>query len=235
MDFEQVREEFVNQLDKGTICPCCNRFDKVYPRKINSSMAWTLMLIYDYYKKEGNLRKWLKVESYLKTLPAVPTSLRGDFPKLRYWGLITQKEGEIEGVKTGLYKITERGINFCESKIRVSKVAFVHNGKLKSFSEEQINIIDALGDRFSYRELLGDSLFDGDRTLPAFFVQGMNFEEKTKGKFVCFSDSGERYYLDIERNYCTCPEFFYSKYPKNCHHLIELNNRVGLQPAEVKE
>lgn len=232
MDFETARNDFIGQLEKGTVCPCCNRFDKVYPRKLNSSMAWVLLIMYDFYKKEKNLRKWLKVESYLKDLPNVPTSLRGDFPKLRYWGLIIQNPNEIEGVKTGLYKITERGINFCENRIKVSKVAFVHNKIVKSFSEEQIDIVEALGDRFSYKELLGKDLFDGTVTIPAFFVQGMNFEDKGNGKYVCFSDSGEKYYLDLERNYCTCPEFTYSRFPKSCHHLVELNNRVGLQPAE---
>lgn len=233
MELDKAIEGFNASLEVGAKCPCCGRFSKLYGRKINSSMAWTLMLIYDYYKKEGNLRKWLKVESYLKSLPAIPTSLRGDFPKLRYWGLITQKEGEIEGVKTGLYRITGKGINFCENRIKVSKVAFVHNGSLKSFSEEQINIVDALGDRFSYKELLGTSLFDGDRTLPVFFVQGMNFEEDNRlGWFSCFSDSGERYFVNPAKNICTCDAYRYSK-PKNCKHLVELNKRVGLQPAEV--
>ena len=231
MDFDKVKEEFSSQLEKGTVCPCCGRFSKLYGRKINSSMAWTLLLVYDFYKKEKNLRKWLKVESYLKELPAVPTSLRGDFPKLRYWGLITQNPNEIEGVKTGLYKITEKGINFCENKIRVSKIAFVHNKIVKSFSEEQIDIVEALGDRFSYRELIGDSLFDGDKTIPSYFTQGMNFEDKGSGRFICLSDSGEKYFLNVIKNYCDCPEFLYSKHPKSCHHLKELNNRVGLQPA----
>ena len=235
MEFEQIKNEFVSQLDKGTVCPCCGRFNKLYGRKINSSMAWTLMLIYDYYKREGNLRKWLKVESYLKSLPAVPTSLRGDFPKLRYWKLIIQKEGEVEGTKLGLYRITEKGINFCEKRIKVSKVAFVHNKVVKSFSEEQISIVDALGDRFSYKELLGTSLFDGNVTLPSFFVQGMNFEEdKRLGWFKCFSDSGERYFVNLVKNVCTCDSFRYSK-PKGCRHIEELNKRVGLQPAEVRE
>lgn len=232
MDFEKTREEFVSQLEQGAVCPCCGRFNKLYARKINSSMAWVLMLVYDYYKKEKNLRKWLKVESYLKELPAVPTSLRGDFPKLRYWGLIIQNPNEIEGVKTGLYKITERGINFCEGRIKVSKIAFVHNKVVKSFSEEQIDIVEALGDRFSYKELLGDSLFDGTITIPTYFTQGMNFEDKGAGKFVCQSDSGERYFLDTVRKYCSCPEYKFSKFPKNCHHLDQLNLRVGLQPAE---
>ena len=233
MDFEKVREDFVSQLDKGMVCPVCGRFSKLYGRKLNSSMAWTLMLVYDYYKKEGNLRKWLKVESYLKSLPAVPTSLRGDFPKLRYWKLIIQKEGEVEGVKMGLYRITEKGINFCENRIKVSKVAFVHNRTVKGFSEETVNIVEALGDRFSYKDLIGDSLFDGNKLIPAYFVQGMNFEDKGKGKFVCFSDSGEKYYLNVVRNYCSCPEYVFSKLPKSCHHLVELNKRVEvLQTAE---
>jgi hypothetical protein len=189
-------------------------------------MAWVLLLMYDFYKKEGSLRKWLKVESYLKGLPSVPTGLRGDFPKLRYWGLVVQKEGEIEGVKTGLYRLTEKGVNFCENRIKVSRVAFVHNKVVKSFSEEQISIIDALDDRFSYRELIGDSLFDGQKLIPTYFVQGMSFEDRGGGRVVCYSDSGERYYLDVFRDYCSCPEFQYSGRPKGCHHLVEYKKRV---------
>jgi len=236
MDFDSVRTGFLNSLEQGVVCPCCGRFNKLYDRKINSSMAWTLLIIYDFYKKEKNLRKWLKVESYLKDLPNVPTSLRGDFPKLRYWKLIVQKEGEVEGVKTGLYKITDKGINFCENRIKLSKVAFVHNKIVKGFSEDTITIIEALGDRFSYRELLGESLFDGNKTISSNWTQGMNFEEKGNGKFICFSDSGEKYYLNVIKNYCDCPEYQFSKLPKSCHHLAELNKRMEvLQTAEVKE
>ncbi len=219
--------DFDPGLKKGVVCPVCGRFSKVYARKLNSSMAWTLLLMYDFYRKEGNLRKWLKVESYLKSLPDVPTSLRGDFPKLRYWGLIVQKEGEVEGVKTGLYKITEKGIAFCEGRIKVSKVAFVLNKVLKGFSDEQVSISECLGDRFDYKELIGDSLFDGSKVIPSYFVQGMSFEDKGSGRFVCRSDSGEIYYLSLD-GWCSCPEFYYSRRPKGCHHLEELRKRVSV-------
>jgi len=233
MDFETVKSEFVSNLEQGTICPCCGRFNKLYGRKINSSMAWVLLLMYDFYKKENSLRRWLKVESYLKSIPAVPTSLRGDFPKLRYWKLIIQKEGEVEGTKLGLYRITEKGINFCENKIKVSKTAFVHNKVVKNFSEEQVSIVDALGDRFSYKELLGTSLFDGNKMISADWTQGMRFEDLGNGKFICHSDSSEDYPMNINDNWCKCPEYQFSKFPKNCHHLEQLNKRVEvLQTAE---
>ncbi len=226
MELEEAKKIFEEQLPRGVHCLCCGRFDKVYPRKITSSMAWTLLLIYDYYKKEGNLRKWLKVESHLKSLPNVPTSLRGDFSKLRYWKLIRQKEGEIEGIKTGLYKITEKGINFCERKIRVSKIVNLHNGAPESFSEEQISIIEALGDRFSYKELMGETNFE-DKLIPTHYIQGMHFEDKSDGKIICYSDSGEMYYLNTVKNYCNCPEYKFSKHPKHCHHLDEYKKRDG--------
>jgi len=159
MTLRDVREVLGSNLVEGTHCPCCNQYAKKYKRKLTSAMAWVLVIIYKYYLKEGNLEKWLHVEDYLKNYPNLPSSLRGDFSKLRYWGLIEEQKNTLrdDGSKrVGYYRITRRGKLFVEGKIRVLKHIFIYNNKVKGFIKgTYISIKDASSSKFDYSELMG--------------------------------------------------------------------------------
>ena len=42
---EQARKEFWDNLGEGAICECCDRFGKIYERKLSSGMARALILM----------------------------------------------------------------------------------------------------------------------------------------------------------------------------------------------
>src|SRR5918993_127727 len=87
-------KNFLNEnLDRGCICPACEQTCKRYTRKLTSSMAYGLYLIF----KLSNSRddQWIHIENEFKQLD-VPSAIRGDLPKLRYWGLIERKESVLD-------------------------------------------------------------------------------------------------------------------------------------------
>lgn len=135
----------------GTTCPCCDQNCKVYPRSLNAPMARLLIWLVNSY--EGHPR-WYNVHEF----PLIQGRRGGgDFAKMVYWGLIEEREKD-EGQDqrtSGFWRPTERGIDFVHRKISVRRKAMIYNkGKLRH-EGERIDIVDALGEDFSYDELMG--------------------------------------------------------------------------------
>lgn len=153
--FEAARRE-------GTNCPCCGQFGKVYKRKIHSGMAAILVLMYR-YQSRGYTHVLTLVSA--TTSPAVAAAIGGgDFAKMRYWGLIEEEHTvDSKGRKkaNGLWRITGAGARFVEGAATVSRYAWVYNNGFLGFHGEQISIYDALGDKFSYAELMGNPTREG--------------------------------------------------------------------------
>ena len=157
MTVSEAKDELFKELAEGKHlrCPVCEQSCKRYKRKITSAMAVALIHIYRYYRKHAP-DDWLHVEEYLKGIQGLPASIRGDFPKLRYWSLIEACEGERpDGSKrVGYYRITKYGNAFVEGIISVQKHAYIYNNKLLMFSPDKTTIQEALGEKFDYTELM---------------------------------------------------------------------------------
>lgn len=80
----------------------------------------------------------------------------GDYAKLRFWGLVQPSSDEPTDEKkaSGFWRITEEGKRFVENKIKVKEKAFLFNNKCYGFNGKEINIIEALGNKFNYSELM---------------------------------------------------------------------------------
>jgi hypothetical protein len=141
--------------DKGEHCPCCGQFSKIYKRKLNSAMAATLIFVNRYFAQHPEA-EWLHVERYLKGIPKIPPSLRGDFPKLRYWNLLEAQSAERDdgNPRVGMYRITEKGKRFVRGKVQVPKQVILYNQGVLGFSEESLHIVEALGEHFDYDEMM---------------------------------------------------------------------------------
>lgn len=152
----QAIEWLEERLDDGVECPCCGQLAKVYKRKLNSAMAFVLLLI---HRRKG--ADWVHVPSYINAKvrnPAVAAAVRGDWAKLTHWGLLDALEGERpDGSKRiGYYKITTKGRRFANNQLKVSKhVWFYNGGSAERVDDEMVSIVDALGDKFDYSELMG--------------------------------------------------------------------------------
>lgn len=146
---KEAKDYLSKNYKDGAKCPCCDQFVKQYKRKINSTMAYALILM-------SKTPEWIHSESFFHN-KNVPSSIRGDLPKLRHWKLIDKDEtGKKDGnPNVGNYKITEKGISFVGKYISVPKYAYSYNNKIQGFSEETCKITDCLGNHFNYSELMG--------------------------------------------------------------------------------
>lgn len=140
---------FEQSKQAGYICECCGQFVKIYSRKINSSMVLVLLLLY-----KNKIRDYIHIENYLKQIGRL--ELRADFAKLRFWGFLDKLEEKRadNSNRNGYYKISGRGIMFCEGKIKAKERAVIFNNRLQSLEGKEISIIDALGIKFNYNELM---------------------------------------------------------------------------------
>ena len=141
-----ARQRLWEKLERGEIvtCYCCGQTCKIYPRKINSGMARSLIQMY-----QLGGRDWVHLPTRL--------NLRSrEEGKLAYWGLVEeQKVVRSDGGRAGWWRITEKGEAFVKNQLQVPKIAMVYNGTVREFDDSQmVGIKDALGDKFSYDELM---------------------------------------------------------------------------------
>jgi len=157
MPVEDARRYIVQNWDKGVACPCCGQRVQRYARPITSSMAWGLCRLYEHFQEHPE-ETWVHVEGFFNSCSDIPFSFRGDFAKLRYWGLIEMLDERREdgSPHNGCWKLTGRGVAFVRGDISVSSHVYVYDGHALGFSDDPITIRDALKNKFDY-----DSLIDG--------------------------------------------------------------------------
>jgi hypothetical protein len=147
---EEAKSWVNKNSDTGAICPCCNRLVKVYKRKLNSGMTQELIALYLLSLNDT------KTEYYHHTKFAKVSG--GELSKLIHWGLVCEKENNIEDKKTsGFWGITEKGILFVQNKIKVEKYIYLLDAKLISISQETTSVKESLGDKFIYAELMNSN------------------------------------------------------------------------------
>ncbi len=153
------------RFGKGATCPCCNQFVKLYKRPFNKSMAYVLLLIARYYRRiEVKQDEWLHVPSYIAEVavgnPRRAAAVRGDWAKLKFWGLIEEKpETRLDGSpRVGYWRLTPLGRQFVAREVKVPSHVYIYNGEpLQRSVENQITIDDALTTEFSYAEIMGEA------------------------------------------------------------------------------
>jgi len=158
---EEAKRWLRARFGKGAACPCCNQFVKLYKRPFNKSMAYVLLLMSCYFRGDP-VEEWLHVPSYIAEMvadhPRRAAAVRGDWAKLKFWGLIEEKpETRDDGSpRVGYWKLTALGRQFVARQVKVPSHVYLYNGEpLHRAVEEQITIDDALGTEFSYEEIMG--------------------------------------------------------------------------------
>ena len=147
---EAIRE-MREKIEEGTTCPCCGRFVKLYKRKLHAEMAAFLCRL---------VARWRREQRYYSTRELCPalTKSATDGSYLVHWGLLEREpipNRNEAGGKAGMYRPTDRGIAFVEGRITVASHIHILCGEIVGFSLDNIGAREALGDRFSYDELMG--------------------------------------------------------------------------------
>ena len=148
----EAKAELRAQLNQGAHCPCCTQFAKIYERRLNSGMAACLLILYR-IAKEMRTEEWIYVPAWVSSHPALANSR--EYPKLRYWGLVEQRENEDPDKKdSGFWRLTESGRNFVRGELEISSHVRLYDGRSLGFSGKPVTLKDCLGNRFSYQELM---------------------------------------------------------------------------------
>lgn len=136
------------RVDKGAKCPLCTQHAMIYPRTINSSQARDLIALYLQHEREF---------AYLPDVRKLSGSRSNrEESKLRWWGLLIEEPTlRPDGGRAGWWKVTDRGEQFVLNQVRVPKTARVYDNRCLKLVGEPISIVDALGNPFDYRELMG--------------------------------------------------------------------------------
>ena len=162
LTIKQAKDMMRPKLEDGVTCPCCGQNAQMYNRPLTSAMAYALILMYNAPMDNLTEEGYIHIENYFKSIKDLPSSIRGDVPKLRFWGLIKPWEGNTEdgNPNNGFYKITQLGKYFIELKVNVPPVARLYNNKFYGYKKDlqDISIVDALKKKFNYKELMQSNL-----------------------------------------------------------------------------
>lgn len=140
---------------KPVQCPCCGHAHRTYRRKLNSGMAKVLISLY----RLGNGKEaaWVNVSELFKSGPQSGgrPAAAGEWALLRHWGLVLPRERRTATKNSvGDWRLSPLGVVFCENLIEVPRYIEVRNGVCLNKSEETTSILGALGNGFSYLELM---------------------------------------------------------------------------------
>ncbi len=140
---EYVAKHVRDRRDKGTVCPGCGQFAKVYRRKLNSGMARSLIAM---YRAAGTT--WTNVTE-------VTDRRSREEGKLAYWGLVEEApDGREDGGRAGLWRVTRKGELFVLNLTTVPSYAEVYNGHCLRIFGDETTISRALGSKFNYSDLM---------------------------------------------------------------------------------
>jgi hypothetical protein len=146
--------------DEGVVCPCCGQRAQTYRRTITSQMARGLIAL----GRRKGIGEFEKLEALAGSNGELVRLWRGDFAKLRFWGLIqgvelTAEEQEAMGKKdSNVWAITAQGVEFAMDRLKVSKVVMTFNNQVLGFDGPTISIHDTLGKHFNYNEVMSGKL-----------------------------------------------------------------------------
>jgi hypothetical protein len=132
----------------GGKCPCCRRRVQVYKRTLNSSMAYGLITMhrihgveYGHAPSTGNLAQ-----------------LGGELARLKVWGLLQESDVvRSDGGRAGWWKVTDAGVDFALNRSRQPKRAWIYSNEALRFDTNTVSIVEALGKKFNYSELMSSS------------------------------------------------------------------------------
>tara|TARA_R110000782_G_scaffold33316_1_gene80521 strand:- start:1823 stop:2305 length:483 start_codon:yes stop_codon:yes gene_type:complete len=143
----ESKEWLQDNVEGGAICPCCERLDKVYNRKIGDA---TVRIIFALYKhSQQNVGSYFPIEAF------VPDQKYGrDFPILRLIDLLERADNDDPTKKTsGQYRLTEKGANFARGLLAIPERLIIYHNELIGVSENN-KFITEFWPNFNYQELM---------------------------------------------------------------------------------
>ncbi len=151
---EEAKKHLDNHMEKGANCPVCNQLVKIYFRSLNGNMAYALFLMYKFTRETPD--EFIHFENELKKRN-IPSSSCADFPKLRFWNLLEQKNDtkkEDGNPRLGYYKLTAKGRSFVNGLINVQHYVKLFNNQFYGYEGDFVSFRECLTLKFNYDELM---------------------------------------------------------------------------------
>ena len=131
---------------KKEICECCGSSINIWKKPLIGIAICELIKLYNIYKIDNTP---VHISKFSKQ--------RSNFYTLAYWGLIKGSD-KVDGKKTaGLWVPTDKAVKFIKNEITIPSYAVTKNNKLITLTGEEKTIIQSLGKKFNYDELIADS------------------------------------------------------------------------------
>lgn len=144
----EVRAWIAKNAERGVRCPCCHGYCKVYPIHFVSQMAYTLIWMVRVFERN---QRWINIPK------EAPKNIIGSrcYDKLTLWGLVEIKENTNTKKRTsGIWRPTQKGIDFVHRKITVSAVTYEYRGMIITASARQVDVVETLKKKWDYQELM---------------------------------------------------------------------------------
>jgi hypothetical protein len=146
---QEAQEQFNDAIHStGMRCPCCQRWGKVYGYGVSASMSRALIWLYG---KAGD-GSWVNIQTESPAWVLRTKTLS----TLKHWGLIERKvkDDDADVKHSGIWRITTSGVLFVRKRLTVPKKVYVFDDMVQGYSKEHVDIVDCLGKKFSYSELM---------------------------------------------------------------------------------
>jgi hypothetical protein len=142
-----ARAHLQEHLEEGTTCPVCDQYARQYCRNLSSAMAGCLIWLVQRWNANGH--RWIS------PMRKAPRRFITSYSLAKHWGLIHERPNDNPEVgRSGLWKPTKLGRKFALNQVKVPKYVYLYNNEVLDFSEERINIFEALSTHFNYEELM---------------------------------------------------------------------------------
>lgn len=147
----EARAHVEANLKRGTGCPCCGQFCRLYKRALDGQMAAFLLDLVRLQEGDG----WVNIKKVCGNDKKDARHAGGQFSKLVYFGLIEEKSGTTKSGRTsGYWRPTELGVRFSKGRVKIPSHAFVYDNNVVGFGSQPVSLSDVLEKRFRYRHLM---------------------------------------------------------------------------------
>ena len=157
---QEAKDYLKANWEKGTDCPCCGQFVKLYKRRLNAGACRALIFMYRLERDrqvDEEWDGWIHVQQdFAKYFRVNANSM--DYSQAQWWELIESKPNVDDPTKkdSGYWKLTPRGKLFVQNKLEVMSHAYLYNNKRLGFTGNKITVETGLGKKFNYQELMSE-------------------------------------------------------------------------------
>lgn len=129
---------------KGANCPCCQKKDRIYGRKVTAVQAAVLVMLYRTYRV-GDV---VQLQDFVVSLNN-PNLMRGrEWGRLVHWDLLENTESEKH------YRLCEGGFFFVFKGHKITEKAWIRDNTVVARDGKIVDLAHVLKDKFDLNQLL---------------------------------------------------------------------------------